>query len=216
MQISPINNYQQNMGFQAIHPVYHWCKDGSLYFDPATTKELSKAIHQDFVNKINKFIPDFSIVNPVGGQRIANFIARVDGTYRRNPVVRSYYNSKGGFKENKFEPIAYLITGDDVEKFNVKFAKNIGIQKHKAPKVNGKRRSAEVNKAVGDYNTQGLLYVKKEAKSFNNKGMPMGLHVKTEAVRNEKGEIIDYEVVDMRYFPEKGKENPFIKEGYLK
>ena len=220
MQISSINGYansmqQNNIGFKSVYPVYYWLADGGRDFAPAKTKELSKTLHSRVIRALNKFRPRLEQLSPTGGQRISNYIGKHDRMYRENPVARSFYNFDGGFKANKFEPITYLLTGNDVAVFDQKYAKNIGIQKHNAPLVNQRPQSAELNKAIGDYVSEGLNYIKNRKKDFGTSEMPYGLHVKVEAKRGKTGQP-KYEVVDMKFKPEKGKENPFVEQGYIK
>ena len=57
-----------------------------------------------------------------------------DFGYRFNQITRSYYDHKGGW-EGKFRPINYLITGNDVEKFDKEFGKPIGKANALSPKI---------------------------------------------------------------------------------
>ena len=63
----------------------------------------------------------------------------------------------------------------------------------------------------------GLDFVNNpKRKIVDNNGLKYGLHTKFEVVRNKTGKIKGYELVDIKFCPESGEENPFVRTGYYK
>ena len=146
-------------------------------------------------------------------QRVRRFVTRRDSDYAENHYVRTFYNSKGGIKNGKFEPIVYLLTGRDAVNFEETYGKPLGQLK----KQLGLKYSAEIQSAKIDYWLKGLNYVKqKSQKSCGRDGLPHELHIKTETVRSKTGNIKGYNIVNMEYFPNQGTKNPFVLTGMLK
>ena len=216
MQINSIQNYNytktKQPQFKSAYPVYHWvAEQGSGHYAVAVTPELNKALQSKLVRLFNR---TSRLANTLLGKELIEKLKEKDFGYKFNQVVRSYYNHKGGW-DGKFNPIGYLITGNDVAPFDKEFGKDIGKSASISPKINGKRTSAEYNTATTNYKLGGLHFVTNpEKKIKDSKGVEYGLHTKFEVRRSKTGKIKSYELVDIKFCPETGKENPFVKLGY--
>ncbi|MBQ4115243.1 hypothetical protein IJD34_07545 [bacterium] len=218
MQINSVQNYSINKQqtktpqFKSAYPVYHWVKDvGEQRFAPAVTHTLNKQLQGKLVRLFNG-TSRFSATE--AGRELIEKLKASDFGYRFNQITRSYYDHKGGW-EGKFRPINYLITGNDVEKFDKEFGKPIGKANALSPKINGKPSSAEHDKAINDYLIAGLNFVKgKQRQIVDTYGTKYGLHTKIEVIRNSKGKIKEYRISDIKFCPETGNENPFVRMGY--
>ena len=216
MHINSIQNYNYKKidrpQFKAAYPVYHWvAEEGSRHYAVAVSPELNKSLQSKLVRLFNS---TSRFANTLLGKELIEKLKATDFGYKFNQVVRSYYNHKGGW-DGKFNAIGYLITGNDVAPFDEKFGKNIGRSASISPKINGKRTSAEYNAATTNYKLGGLNFVtdpKKKIKDSN--GVEYGLHTKFEVRRSKTGKIKSYELVDIKFCPETGKDNPFVKLGY--
>ena len=220
MQIMPIQvnqtvNRTNNPQFKKAYPVVHWVAESNSSYAPVVSAELTEKLQRILVNILNKsrrLKPDGAAKNAVA------YISRVDEDYRNNDIVRSYYDQAGGFNKtfNKFMPLSYLITGGDAHVFNEKFGKPIGRAKASAPMLNGKPLSAEVQQARSNYSVGGWTFVNDKKKGIYDKnGVEYSLHTKFETVRNKKtGEIKGYNLVGIKFCPQEGPENPFVKAGY--
>lgn len=130
--------------------------------------------------------------------------------------MRSYYNNHGGWSK-KFNPISYLISGSDVEAFDAKYGKAIGVSKSQAPFDGRQKKSAELNEAVRNYAIGGLRFVTDKHKGiYDSTGIGYALHTKFQTIRNKNGKIKGYEFVDLKFCPEEGPENPFVRVGLIK
>ena len=107
------------------------------------------------------------------------------------------------------EPINYLITGLDVDKFNDSYTKELGYYKAKEPEYEGSNLSADKFSAIINYIKGSLDFVKDFNRQVFINNKPQGLHTKFQVVRDSNGEPIDYRFVDMKFLPESGPENPF-------
>lgn len=219
MLISPISNSMKpnSQNFKAAYPVYHWLSETNGSYAITTTKELSKTLQSKLVRMLNKYTPNFIEESDIIPQRISNFMAKADRDFGKCPIARSFYNHAGGWIKGKFEPLAYLITGEDAELFEKNLGKPIGIIKRQSPVVAGKYLSAELNLAIGDYKKRGLMFVKERSKNFHNENkIPYGLHIKYETARTKNGKIKGFDIVGLKFLPEKGESNPFVKLGMVK
>ena len=63
---------------------------------------------------------------------------------------------------------------------------------------------------------RGLRYVKKLAAQFRDeKNVRSALHTKFEVIRSKTGKIKEFRLLDLKFCPEEGKDNPFVRTGYL-
>lgn len=219
MQIQAINTYSTNPkpNFKAGYPVVHWLAESNGSYAPVVTREMTEVLQNKLVRLLNRTGSKANEEKVNTMWKAVKYVAGNDAHYNKLPFVRSFYNRAGGWLKDKFEPISYLITGNDANIFEQNFAKPIGLMKSNSPKINGKRVSAELDMALNDYAIKGLNFVKKLSKEFCDKEkMNYSLHTKFETVRNSRGEIKDYKLVGLKFCPEKGKENPFEKLGYIK
>ena len=222
MQIQAINhsnNKSMKPQFKSAYPVYHWVaeKSGGNYA-PAVSHELNKKLQGILVRLFNC---TSKLSKTSFGQRMIEKLKLdkagiEDLDYSANPIVRTFNDKNGGWKKS-FIPINYLITGDDVKIFDEQFGKPIGKSLIEAPKLNGIPSSAEYKTAIKDYILGGLGFVNNsERKIADKNGLKYGLHTKFEVVRNKTGKIKGYELVDIKFCPESGEENPFVRTGYYK
>ena len=222
MQLQSINNNlqskNQNPRFKSAYPVYHWVaeKSGGSYA-PAVTHDLNKKLQGIIVRLFNR--TSKLSTTEFGKLMIEKLKPRkTDGVgdkdYRSNPIVRTFSDKNGGW-DKKFIPINYIISGNNVSEFNKKYAEPIGKNSAISPRINGIPSSAEYRSALRDYVLGGLNYVRKpELQIKDQDEMVYGLHTKFEVVRNKNGKIKGYELVDIKFCPETGSENPFIRTGY--
>lgn len=215
MKIQPTQNSTQ---FKSAYPVVHWVRETNGSYAPAASKELNQKLQRIVVRFLNNQGKNIKPEKLTLMKQVKKVISANDKDYAKNPIARSFYNSNGGWKENGFNPIGYIITGKDAECFTNRLGKPIGKAKSNAPKLDDSlRNTAEVNLALGDYFKRGLYFVKNLVAGFNdNQGIPMGLHTKFEVIRTKTGRIKEYRLEDLRFCPEKGPQNPLVKTGYIK
>ena len=92
--------------------------------------------------------------------------------------------------------------------------KNIGKLSKVAPEIGGKKVSAELEQAKKDYALKGKEFViNNNRKIYGADGREYALHTKFQTVRTKTGNIKGYNIVDVRFCPTSGKENPFVKVG---
>lgn len=218
MKIQPVQNYstsgikKTNPQFKAVYPVVHWVAETNGSYAPAMSLELTRKLQRILVGILNHskrskhgLVADSSV----------NYISKCDLDYRRNPIVRTFYNNNGGY-DKKFVPLAHLVTGKNAVDFDNLYGKAIGEAKGNAPRVNGKPISAELKQAVKNYSLGGLEFVNdKNKKLYDNSGIEYGLHTKFQTIRSKTGKIKGYELVDVRFCPEKGPNNPFVRTGLV-
>ncbi len=216
MNIQPINlnTYNtKNTNFKSTYPVVHWVAESNGSYAPVVSMELTKKLQRILVGVLNH-----SKKNTQGqvGNSIIDYISKCDLDYRRMPIVRTFYDRKGGF-DKKFTPFAHLITGYDAKDFDNCYGKAIGEAKANAPRRNGKPESAELKQAVIDYSLGGQKFVNnKNKKLYDNNGLEYGLHTKFQTIRSKTGKIKGYQLVDVKFCPEKGPKNPFVRTGIVK
>lgn len=144
-------------------------------------------------------------------QRVKRFIASRDKSYAKYPFARSF-NIDGGFVDNKFKNISFLLTGNDAAYFDENFGRPIGITK---AKYKGPIQSAEERQAKHDYWTKGQDFVVSRAKEFKKDDEQMELHVKMQTRRAKNGTIQGYDIVNMELFPKRGPKNPFVMTDWI-
>lgn len=218
MQIQPLQNYSvsktnfDNPQFKAVYPVVHWVAESNGSYAPVISMELTRKLQRIIVGVLNH-----SKKNNFGitGKAVTDYVSKCDLDYRRKSVVRTFYDRNGGFNK-KFIPFAHLITGSDVQNFDNCYGKSIGEAKASAPRKHGKPVSAELKQAVIDYSLGGQKFVNNRNKFlYDNKGVEYGLHTKFQTVRSKTGKIKGYELIDVRFCPEKGESNPFVRTGMV-
>lgn len=217
MQIQPIQNnnlHNSKPNFKASYPVVHWVAETNSSYAPVISLELTKKLHRALVSLFNK---TNKLSKTAHGQDLITKLAKTDMDYRRNAVTRSFYNHKGGFRENRFIPISYLLTGEDAKKFSFDYGRPLGKAISSSPRVKGERYSAELNLAVREYALGGLDFVKSPNKKiYDTEGVELALHTKFQTIRSKTGKVKGYELIDIKFCPTKGPENPFVKTGILK
>ena len=217
MQIQPISLSQPNSStqFKAAYPVYHWVAETNGSYAPVVDKELTKTLQRYLVSVLNRTKKvSLSMLD-----KISRRVCERDGDYRQMSLVRSYFNRGGGYKkqENKFVPISYLISGNDIDIFEDFYAKSIGMAKSISPRKKGRLSSAEAKIASQSYKLGGLKFVNdKNRRIVDENGMEYALHTKFEVLRGKKsGKVKGFKLVDAKFCPQKGAENPFVRTGYL-
>ena len=219
MQIQPTGfpkyyGTKASPNFKACYPVTHWVAETNAGFAPVMTVEFAKKLQGILVRFLNSAPDKYSDAKAVLCRKIKNFIASNDKSYNEIRFVRSFYDKDGGWKE-KVKPVSYLITGRDAQYFEQTYGTPVGVHKGNAPILGGKPRSAELDGALNDYFKGGLKFVKSRAKDFcDANGMPYGLHAKYQVIRTRNGNIKEYKLVGLGYYPEEGPANPFVKLKY--
>ena len=246
MQIQSIQagsylNQNKQPQFKSVYPVVFWVAEKGGSYAPVITRDFSKTLATKFVNILNysrKEINDMMVkientrqetglTNYNGlrklkleiAQRVKNFISRFDADYAKQnksynirPHTRAFTTS-GGLVNGRYLPTAYLITGEDAYFFDRTYGRPIGVSRSRG----GNRfKSAELERALADFWTQGFNYVKNGAKNFKINGEPSELHVKVDTIRARTGNIKGYNVTGVGFFPQEGAKNPFELTEWLK
>lgn len=245
MQIQPINYFSSNRKsdntqFKSVYPVVHWIAESNGSYAPELTKDMAKKLNERIVSMLNANSSEIAseirniqeaikiknsgvkkVVKKSLNQltkelnelnltlRVKSYIARCDKSYSNNSIARGFYNKNGGIKNNSHEAVAYIATSDDVLYFE-----DLGKQI-------GRARSAgdffAEEKARKNYHDKGLEYARKRSNSYRlSTQEPAELHVKLEAVRGNTGKKERYNIVDMRFFPKEGPNNPFMLTDWIK
>ena len=187
--------------------------------DPEAIKiQINKLIEEtqlkyDAAKKVRKTAGDLNITS-----RVKKYIGARDKDYEHYPFTRGFNNENGGEKSDKFEPISYILTGNDARYFEETYGKPIGQTKAMLKDLGyNHSKSAELQKVIADYWTKGLNFIKHRSGQFRLKNNePHELHVKMEAQRSKSGKIKGYNIVDMKFCPREGAENPFEITGWFK
>lgn len=206
MKINSINNSTNvNTNFKAAFPVVHWVAEANGSFAPITELDLVKKLQGKLVRTLNKKIEQSIKPMLPSEQNIRAYMASSDIDYRLIPHVRSYYN-RNSTNLDSVKPVSYIISGGDVGLFEEYLAKNIGRAKSNAvPNC----YNTETATALKIYNEMGLEFVKQTSKQiYDNNHILNILHTKFEIVRNKLGKIKDYKLLDVRFLPSIGKNNP--------
>ncbi len=135
-------------------------------------------------------------------QRIQAYLSRCDSDYARTHIARGFYiNDK--YRNNNYSPIAYIVTGDDALYLN-ELGHNIG-------RARSKGNIENENIARSNYWEKGTASVlKKSLESKMATGEPAELHIKMEILRNKDGSKNGFNILDMKFFPKDGPNNPFM------
>ena len=211
-----IKNKKYNPQFKKAYPVVHWLSETNGSYAPVVSLELTEKLQRILVGYLNN---SSRLKLNLATKEAVSYIREKDFDYKKSNIVRSYYNLKGGFNKlkNQFSPFVYLITGDDVYNFNKEFAKPLGKAKANAMKSGGKLKSAELEIARMDYKLGGSSIVNDVNKKMYDNGKECALHTKFEIVRGKRsGKIKGFNLVAIKFCPNKGPENPFVRTGYLR
>ena len=208
MNIQPTQNYSTQ--FKSGYPVVHWVRETNESFAPALTSELNVKLQKSIVRLLNSQMKNVKPERLALMRYVKGIISGRDKDFAENPVARSFYNSQGGWDGQKFEPIGYILTGIHAEHMSETLGKPIGKAKSEVP------IGAEVNIALGDYFKRGLNFVKRLASGFKSDKTHYGLHTKFEVIRSKTGKIKEYRLLDLKFCPTEGPNNPFVRTGYIK
>ncbi|MCQ2754871.1 MAG: hypothetical protein MJ231_07480 [bacterium] len=212
MQISSVNGSNYQNSFKSVYPVYHWVAEAGGSYGPSVTENLNRKLNAKVVEYMNKTKIVKSEETNAITKKIREFMQKFDLQYRRYPFARSFYSDKGGLVANKMRPISYIATAEDAEYIDNVLGRAIGQAKKEGMSTIS---TAEEKIATSNYWELGQQHVEKRAKVFVDKsGMQCGLHTKFEVVRKKNGEIKGYKLIDVKFLPESGEKNPFVKLGY--
>lgn len=220
MNIQPISfqhkqNYQCNSNapsFEATFPVVHWVSETNASASPEFALDVVKILQGKLIrliNKVNKNKAQQQIKFPLPNDilippelKIYNYLKSCDLDFRRQPKIRSFYDRTTN--ENSSRPVAYAITGADIEVFENTLAKNIGIEKKEARKTLGTPYSQKAKAAIDKYSNSGLKFVlSPEKRIYDNNRNPYVLHTHFVIRRNKNGEIKGYDLVNAKFLPQK-------------
>ena len=224
MQIQRINNINginnKATNFKSTYPVYHWVEKANGNVVPVVTKPEIEKMQSKLVRMLNNTLSRKNVDKAEIMDKTVNIVKEADSDYIKSTVVRSFYNSNGGWKENIFEALTYLITGKDVVKFDKLFGKPIGKAKTISKTPTGKYCSLELDNALDNYENNGLNFVKAESAKFvKNNDTPSALHIVHAPVYYQKGKnkgkVKEYLPKWVLFRPENGPNNPFIKLGLV-
>ena len=209
MKIVQTNNNYSLTNFKSAYPVVHWVAEANSSYAPISNLKLVRKLQGKIIRILNKPLYDSNKTMNLAEQNLRAYTGRCDIDYRNKPEVRSFYNRTEANIDGT-SPVAYIISGKDIEPFEEKLAKSIGIAKKEGVKNLKTPYSPEAKNAIEIYNTMGLNYVNNsEIRIKDKKGLTYTLHTKFEIVRNKLGKIKDYRFVDARFLPEKGPQSPF-------
>ena len=212
MKASPLNNVCYQTNFRSVYPVYHWVAEAGGSYGPSVTESLNRKLNAKIVEYMNKTKIVKSEETNILTKKVREYMQKFDTQFRHFSFARSFYSDKGGLVASKMQPISYIATADDAEYLDNVLGRAIGRAKKRGMSTIS---TAEQNIATGNYWRLGQQHVEKRAKKFVDKsGMQYGLHTKFEVVRNKDGEIKRYKLIDVRFLPEYGEKNPFVKLGY--
>lgn len=216
MKVQSIQNNQTN--FKSGYPVIHWVREAKGGYAPAVTEELNRSLQRKIVRMLNSDVRSAKPEERSLISRLKSVISQGDQDFFFNPVSRSYYNSEGGWTEDRFEPYGYILTGQHCEHMSKVLGKPIGRAKGGAPRINGElAETAETKLAVSDYVNIGLNYVRKLANTFRNiNPQNSELHTKFVVERTKTGKIKSIKFEDAKFCPSEGPNNPFERMGYTK
>ena len=209
MKIQPNNyTYQNTTNFKSVYPVVHWVCEANGSYAPIANLNLAKKLQGKIVRILNKPLNDTKKNIKPEEQKLRAYIGSSDIDYRNVSVVRSFYNRiKGSI--NKYTPVSYLISGDDVKVVNEYLTKHIGRAKEGKQDLISKPYSPELAEAIRHYNIDGLKFVQDKDKQLTDEaGFTYILHTKFEIIRNKLGQIKDYKFQDARFLPSEGTKNP--------
>ena len=223
MQISSVNNYQYSRPqFKSAIPVYHWVAEANGSYAPLSDVVENRKLQKKLLKYLNKTIKKPTPYQKKVTDALTRYMYRKDAYYQRRvdinyklgekkTLCRNPFNDDGGWEaDGKFEPINYLITGLDVDRFNDEYTKDLGYYKSTEPDLEGKRVSEDKFWAIIKYVKGALEFVKAPERQIrDNAGIPQGLHTKFEIIRDSDGKPVDYRFVDMKFLPESGSKNPF-------
>ena len=212
MKILQINNYQyQQTNFKATFPVVHWVAEAGGSYAPESSLKLVRKLQSKVVRALNKPLDETKKEMNVAEQNLRAYLGRCDIDYRNQPQVRSFYNRTEANLDGNSAAV-YMITGKDIEPFEVLFAKNIGIAKNEGIKSLNTPYTPESKTAIDLYNTKGLDFVNNSNLRIKDKNsLTYVLHTKFEIIRNKLGKVKGFRFIDARFLPEKGPECPFEK-----
>ena len=218
MNIQPTGmnlSIQNQPNFKSCYPVVHWLAETNGSYAPVRTMELTRRLQSALVRVLNKSV--FSVTGDKAAlcERIQKIISKGDLSYYNKPIVRSFYDNGGGFTVRDFKPFSYMITGEDVYKFEEQYGHPIGAEKSKSVFTEKGLCSAELKMALGDYFRGGRNFVRNGAMNFcDNNKVPYALHTKFEILRARTGRVKGFLLKDVRFLPIKGADNPLKKLGY--
>jgi len=218
MQIQPLNGIgvhvkAKNPQFKAGYPVIHWVAETNGSWAPTVTYDLTKKLQGTLIRILNGSKKNLTNAE----KKVREYLSRCDIDYRRLPESRSFYEKRGGFINGKFEPISYMITGEDVDIFEQTFGKPMGNALRTAPFVNGRYNSAELHQAKSNYRNNGKNFANaKSRKLYDANGVAYSLHTKFQAIRSKTGKLKGYNIIEVKFCPDTGENNPFVRLGYIK
>ncbi|MCM1074016.1 MAG: hypothetical protein NC334_09440, partial [Bacteroides sp.] len=211
MNIQPTQNYSTQ--FKSAYPVINWVRETNGSYAPAVSAALNTKLQKSVIRLLNGHGKNVTPEKLNFMNYIKQIITNTDKDYAKNPVVRSFYNAKGGWANGKFEPLGYILSGQHAEHMTETMGKSIGRAKSESP---GFANSAEVNIALGDYFRCGMNFVKKLVSNFKDENNThYALHTKFEVIRSKTGKIKEYRLEDVRFCPSDGPNNPLVKTGYI-
>ena len=210
MKILQTNSYNPSCNFKATYPVVHWVAESNGSYAPISNLKDVKKLQSKIIRILNKPLYNTKKEISFVEQTLRDYIGRCDVDYRNMSLVRSFYNRAEGDMSGK-TPVAYVISGKDIEPFEEQLSKNIGIAKGEAKKTLQTSHSPEADAAVEAYKKGGLTFVNNPDLRIKNKenNMTYVLHTKFEIIRNKLGKVKDYKFIGARFLPEHGPESPF-------
>ena len=222
MQIQNMSFAQNNVNktsFKSVYPVYHWHKPTDKYVPALQDIKDVKRYQRMLTGMLNSRVSAKQHKPTTFLQDVIKYISEWDTDYKNNPYVRTFFNYKGGYKNDRdgnaidVKPYAYLLTGKDAVEFDTMYSKPIGWT-YKAVREydSDKYAEMEISESKRSYGYGGAAYIKQELGKFKSaNGTPLELHT----IIGGNPDSRSAKIIKLSFFQTNDKNNPFIANGIL-
>lgn len=210
-------NYRNSCNFKSVYPVYHWLEFNGKY-KPAVKQMWVQRCQRILAALLNK-AGCLDLDNP--GKSVlhntAYYVASVDKDYKFAPLVRSFYNNSGGFKNTpearSIVPMSYLVTGCDATEFERIFGKPLRTLKNHGCSSQ-EAFEASKQRAKVSYELKGKFFIESKYQKFVDKetGKPLELHTIFERTGEQKNPL---KIIKCSFYIQGDKNNPLITNGII-
>ena len=194
MQVSSINNSQQNLGFKSAIPVFIKVSTDAKSFAPAVGEELN-----DSFMRRTEYLLNNSLKRGVNKDRDV-LVDRFRAFFKK--WVPDFYGKvmaftcvDGSVENGKLKPYFYFLTGEtsaSLERLRLA---------HKDAVVRSEGfNTAELKIAKDNYYNQGKNLVQRAFANYHPAGRePHAMVVSFEPIRKKNGEIKDYKLINVEF-----------------
>ena len=210
MQIASINNnqfkYNQTPNFKSAMPVFMQIATDLKTIAPVVGEELNTTLRIKTEYLINNSLKRG--INPERdalSDRIRKYMKSWVHDFRGK--VAAFTCVDGEFKNGELKPYFYFLTGD-----TIKSLEKLRLNHKNAVKDSQGYRTADLKIAKDDYYNKGKRLVLNAFKNFQPFGLKnQALFITYEPVRNTKGIIKDYKLINAEFKSVNDLKNPAIK-----